>query len=120
MQINGMLYAARLLQYVEFPRSEVLGPRATEDDIPDLIARHKSIIIKPMFKGGVGTKGKSGLIGQAKTLRCAEGKGAPVLRGTAPRQRDRQGERRHFEGGAPAEHEVYFSITDPPSSARRQ
>jgi len=30
MQITGMLYGARLLDYVEFPAAEVLGPDATE------------------------------------------------------------------------------------------
>lgn len=113
MQINGMLYGARLLQYVDFPTSEVLGPGATEDDIRQLINRHKTIFIKPMFKGGVGGKGKSGLVGQAHDLK------------TALKEKERLyfAELRHdkgiakangvtFEGTVPAEHEVYFSITD--------
>ncbi len=33
MQITGMLYGARLLEHVEFPASEILGPGATEDEI---------------------------------------------------------------------------------------
>ncbi|TCO75760.1 hypothetical protein EV699_103236, partial [Plasticicumulans lactativorans] len=28
MQITGMLHGARLLQYVDFPTAEVLGPEA--------------------------------------------------------------------------------------------
>jgi succinyl-CoA synthetase beta subunit len=113
MEITGMLYGARLLDYVEFPAAEVLGPDATEDDIQGLIDRHNLIFIKPLFRGGVGKKGKSGLIGKATDLK------------TALKEKDRLYfvEHRHgnaaakangvtFEGGVPAEHEVYFAITD--------
>lgn len=113
MQITGMLYGSRLLRHVDFPCSEVLGPDASEDEIQGLIARHKMIFIKPLFKGGVGKKGKSGLIGKATDLK------------TALQEKERLyfATHRHgntvakangvtFEGGVPAEHEVYFSITD--------
>ncbi|HTQ70663.1 MAG TPA: ATP citrate lyase citrate-binding domain-containing protein [Acidocella sp.] len=113
MQITGMLYGSRLLRHVDFPCSEVLGPDASEDEIQGLIARHKLIFIKPLFKGGVGKKGKSGLIGKATDLK------------TALQEKERLyfATHRHgnvvakangvtFEAGVPAEHEVYFSITD--------
>ncbi len=113
MQITGMLYGAQLLRHVEFPASEVLGPGATEDGIQGLIERHGLIFVKPLFKGGVGKKGKSGLIGKATDLKTA----------LAEKERLYFAEHRHgnatakangvtFEGGVPAEHEVYFSITD--------
>ena len=89
------------------------GPGATEDEINSLIDRHKLIFIKPLFKGGIGKKGKSGLIGKATDLK------------TALREKERLyfAEHRHgnavakangvtFESGVPAEHEVYFAITD--------
>src|SRR5215211_2804555 len=113
MQVTGMLYGAQLLKHVDFPTSEVLGPGAREDEIQGLIDRHKVIFIKPLFKGGVGKKGKSGLIGKATDLK------------TALREKERLYfvEHRHgnavakangvtFESGIPAEHEVYFAITD--------
>jgi succinyl-CoA synthetase beta subunit len=113
MQVTGMLQGARLLRHVEFPTSEVLGPEASEAEIQALIDRCGSVFIKPVFKGGVGKKGKSGLIGRASDLR------------TALREKERLYfvEHRHgnalakangvtFEGAVPAEHEVYFSITD--------
>jgi hypothetical protein len=62
MQITGMLYGSKLLEYVDFPATEVLGPAASEDEIQGLLDRHKLVFIKPVFKGGVGKKGKSGLI----------------------------------------------------------
>src|SRR5438309_3474084 len=113
MQITGMLYGSRLLQFAGFPSSEVLGPDASEEQIKALIDRHGSIFIKPVFKGGVGKKGKAGLIGRAKDLRSA----------LAEKERLYFVEHRHgnqvaksngvtFEGAVPAEYEVYFSITD--------
>ena len=71
MQVTGMLYGGRMLRFVGFPASEVLGPDASEDEIKGLIERHGSVFIKPVFKGGVGKKGKAGLLGRAKDLKTA-------------------------------------------------
>ena len=113
MQVTGMLYGAKLLQFVGFPTSEVLGPSASEEEIKALIDRYGSVFVKPVFKGGVGKKGKAGLLGRASDLK------------TALKEKERLYfvEHRHgnqfakangvtFEGAVPAEHEVYFSITD--------
>ena len=113
MQVTGMLHGGRMLRFVGFPASEVLGPDASEDEIKALIERHGSVFIKPVFKGGVGKKGKAGLMGRATDLK------------TALKEKERLYfvEHRHgnqfakangvtFEGAVPAEHEVYFSITD--------
>jgi succinyl-CoA synthetase beta subunit len=113
VQLTGMLHGAELLRHVGFPTSDVLGPEATEEEIQALIDRCGSVFVKPVFKGGVGKKGKSGLIGRARDLREA----------LAEKQRlyfveHRQGNvstRAHgvtFEGAVPAEFEVYFSISD--------
>jgi succinyl-CoA synthetase beta subunit len=108
-----MLHGAKLLQFVGFPTSEILGPNATEAEIEALIAKHGQVFIKPVFKGGVGKKGKAGLIGKASDLQ------------TALKEKERLYfvEHRHgnqtaksngvtFEAAVPAEHEVYVSITD--------
>ena len=113
MLLNGMLFGARLLDHVGFPSPEVLGPAATEDEIRGLIDRHGVIFVKPWFRGGVGKKGKAGLIGEARDLAAA----------LAEKERLYFAEHRHgnasakangvtFEAGVPARHEVYFSITD--------
>jgi len=113
MQITGMLHGAKLLQFAGFPTSEVLGPDASEEEIRALIDRHGSVFIKPVFKGGVGKKGKAGLLGRASDLK------------TALKEKERLYFVEHrvgstvakangvtFEGAVPAEHEVYFSIAD--------
>src|SRR2546423_4665998 len=113
MQVTGMLHGSKLLKFAGFPSSEVLGPDASEDAIKALIERHGSVFVKPVFKGGVGKKGKAGLLGRASDLK------------TALREKERLYFVEHrvgnqtakangvtFEGAVPAEHEVYFSITD--------
>src|SRR5207248_3996637 len=113
MQVTGMLYGSKMLQFVGFPTAEVLGPDASEEDIKALIDKYGMIFIKPVFKGGVGKKGKAGLLGRATDLK------------TALKEKERLYfvEHRHgnqtakangvtYEGAVPAEHEVYFSITD--------
>jgi succinyl-CoA synthetase beta subunit len=118
-QLTALLHGAPLLRHVDFPNSEVLGSDATDDEIAALIKRHGLIIVMPLFKGGVGKKGKSGLIGRANDLRTA----------LAEKERMYFVEHRHgnatakangvtFEGGVPAEHEVYFSINASASSRR--
>ncbi len=113
MNLTGMLPGAKLLQFAGFPAAEVLGPAAYEEEIKDLLSRHCEILIKPVFKGGVGKKGKAGLIGRAKDLP------------TALREKERLFFAEHrvgttvakangvtYEAMVPAEHEVYFSLTD--------
>jgi len=113
MQLTGMLHGSKLLQFVDFPAAKVLGPEASEDEISALIESHGSVFVKPIFKGGVGKKGKSGLIGRAKDLKTA----------LAEKERLYFVEHRvgnvvskaqgvTFEGAVPAEHEVYFAISD--------
>jgi succinyl-CoA synthetase beta subunit len=113
MNITGMLYGARLLKLVDFPTPQVLGPEACEHKIKELLASCGEVFVKPIFRGGVGKKGKAGLVGRAKDLK------------TALKEKERLyfAEHRHgnavakaegvtFEGAVPAEHEVYVSIAD--------
>ena len=112
MNLTGLLYGTRLLNFVGFPTAEVLGPQAGEEEIQRLIEHHSSVFIKPMFKGGIGKKGKSGLIGRASDLKTAlqeierlyfaehrVGQISAKAKGVT------------IEGTVPAEHEVYFAIT---------
>lgn len=113
MQLTGLLWGKKLLQRVGFPTSEVLGPEASVDEIKDLIKRKGLVFIKPIFKGGVGKKGKAGLMGMVKNIE------------DALKEKERLYFAEHefhgaiskadgvtFEGGVEAEHEVYFAISD--------
>src|ERR671912_1773057 len=113
MQITGMLHGAKLLQFAGFPTSEVLGPDASEEEIRALIDRFGSIFIKPVFKGGVGKKGKAGLLGRASDLKTALKEKERlyfVEHRVGPTVAKANGVT--FEGAVPAQHEVYFSISD--------
>lgn len=111
MQLTGLLWGGKLLKRVEFPCADVLGPEASVDEIKDLIKKKGQVFIKPIFKGGVGKKGKSGLIGKASDI------------STALKEKERLYFAKHpsgaakadgvtFEGGVPAKNEVYFSIAE--------
>ena len=113
MQITGMLHGAQAAEFAASPTTEVLGPEASEEEIKALIDKHGLVFIKPVFKGGIGKKGKAGLLGRAKDLK------------TALNEKERLYFAEHrvghvkakangvtFEAGVPAEHEVYFSISD--------
>ncbi len=113
MQLTGLQWGGKLLQKVEFPTAEVLGPEASVDEIKDLIKRKGQVFIKPIFKGGVGKKGKSGLIGRATDITHALKEKerlyfAEHVHGTTSAKADGV----TFEGGVAADHEVYFSISD--------
>jgi succinyl-CoA synthetase beta subunit len=113
MQITGMLHGSKLLQFVGFPTTEILGPAASEGEIKAMIDKYGMVFVKPVFKGGIGKKGKAGLLGRAKDLHSALKEkerlyfvehrvGNTVAKANGVT----------FEAAVPAEHEVYFSISD--------
>ena len=113
MQITGMLHGARLLEFAGFPATEVLGPAASEEEIKALIDKHGLVFIKPVFKGGIGKKGKAGLLGRATDLKTALAEKERLY--FAEHQVGHVKAKANgvtFEAGVPAEHEVYFSISD--------
>jgi len=113
MQLTGMLHGARLLSYVDFPHAEVLGPEAGDAEIRDLIERHGEIFIKPVFRGGIGKKGKAGLVGRARDLPTAL-KEKERLYFVEHRAGDLHAKANGvtYEGFVPATHEIYFSLSD--------
>src|SRR6478736_2897609 len=86
MNITGMLYGAPLLAHVEFPTSEVLGPGATEDEIQGLIASDL----------------KTALAEKERLYFAEHRHGNVVAKANGVT----------FESGIPAQHEVYFAISD--------
>jgi succinyl-CoA synthetase beta subunit len=113
MQITGMLYGARLLEFAGFPATEVLGPGASEEEIKAMIDKYGQVFIKPVFKGGIGKKGKAGLLGRAQDLQTALAEKERLY--FAQHQVGHAKAKANgvtFEAGVPARHEVYFSISD--------
>ncbi|MBF0382938.1 MAG: carboxylate--amine ligase [Magnetococcales bacterium] len=113
MQITGMKWGAKLLKYVDFPTAEILPAEATNEQIQAMLDKYGKLLVKPVFKGGIGKKGKAGLLGIASDLR------------TALKEKERLyfAEHRHgnayaksegvtYEAFIEAEHEIYVSLTD--------
>jgi succinyl-CoA synthetase beta subunit len=62
MQIAGLRFGTKLLELVEFPVVKSLGGGATLDDLQQMLDQYGKLVVKPFFYGGVGKKGKAGLI----------------------------------------------------------
>ncbi len=113
MQLTGLLWGYKLLDYVGFPHSDVLGPNASVESIRALIDKNKEVFIKPIFKGGIGKKGKSGLLGRANNVTDAlKEKERLFFVEHIVGNTSAKAEGVTFEGSVPAKYEVYFSITD--------
>ncbi|WP_245301757.1 ATP citrate lyase citrate-binding domain-containing protein [Bradyrhizobium sp. LTSP885] len=108
-----MLYGSKLLKMIDFPHPEVLGPEATNAEIKDLIDRHRKIVIKPVFYGALGKKGKAGLVASADHLAQALREKERLFfaeHGSDERKVKASGVT--YEAFVPSEHEVYVSISD--------
>ena len=62
MQITGMKYGHKILALAEFPTPQILCNDAYSEEIDALIKKRGRLVVKPVFYGGVGKKGKAGLI----------------------------------------------------------
>jgi succinyl-CoA synthetase beta subunit len=62
MQITGLRYGKQLLDLVEFPAAKMLTGGATKEEIQELLDESGKVVVKPFFHGGIGKKGKAGLI----------------------------------------------------------
>ncbi len=62
MRITGMRYGAQILKLAGFPVPEVLKSNATYEAIETLLEKRGKLVVKPIFYGGVGKKGKAGLV----------------------------------------------------------
>ena len=64
MQLTGMRWGKKLMELVEFPVANVLTEEASADEINKLIESSPAnkCVVKPVFLGGIGKKGKAGLV----------------------------------------------------------
>ncbi|HOT98326.1 MAG TPA: ATP citrate lyase citrate-binding domain-containing protein [bacterium] len=112
MQISGLKYGAQLLELVEFPYAPFLTADATKEEIQTLLDQHKKLVIKPFFSGGVGKKGKAGLVRIADNLQDAlQAKKELYFATHLYGAKTVQASGVTYEAFIPSEIEVYFSIT---------
>ena len=113
MQLTGLLYGKQLLELVQFPTPEMLGPGCSDPELSDLIEKHGSVFVKPIFRGAVGKKGASGLVAQVDNMRDALAEkerlyfARHVFRGQEVKANGVT-----YEAAVPADYEVYVSISE--------
>jgi succinyl-CoA synthetase beta subunit len=111
VQLSGLRFGSRLLSLVDFPFAESLGSNATNEEIQAFLDRYGKVVVKPIFYGGVGKKGKAGLVRVCDNLSDALAAKKELYFAT-----HRYGTRTvtangvAFEAFIPSEIEVYFSI----------
>lgn len=112
MQLTGMKYGRKLLELVEFPIAKILDEDASVEEIKDLIAKRGKVVIKPCFMGGVGKKGKAGLIKIVDHISDAlEAKRDLFFAKHTNGNQVVHANGVTFEEFVPSDVEVYFSIT---------
>ena len=113
MQLTGLLHGKPLLDLVQFPSPEMLGPGCNDSDIRNLIVQHGSVFVKPIFKGAVGKKGASGLVACVHSLQAAIAEKERLyfaehnFRGQTVKANGVT-----YEATVPSEYEVYVSISE--------
>jgi succinyl-CoA synthetase beta subunit len=111
MQISGLKYGAQLLDLVEFPYAPFLTADADKEQLQRLLSQHKKLVVKPFFAGGVGKKGKAGLVRIVDTLVDAlQAKKELYFATHQYGQKTVLANGVTFEAFIPSEIEVYFSI----------
>ena len=111
MQISGLRFGSKLLDLVEFPVAKSLTGAATLDEIQSMLDQYGKVVVKPFFYGGVGKKGKAGLVRIVDNLTDAM-KAKEELYFTTHTWGDRTVRSNGvlFEEFVESEIEVYFSI----------
>ncbi len=112
MQISGLKYGKRLLELVEYPVAKSLDESATMDEIQHLLDECKKLVVKPFFYGGVGKKGKAGLLRFVENITEAmKAKEELFFAEHQYGSRVIHANGVSFEEFIPSEIEVYFSIS---------
>ncbi|WP_371229549.1 ATP citrate lyase citrate-binding domain-containing protein [Roseovarius sp. 2305UL8-3] len=113
MQLTGLLHGKPLLDLVQFPTPEMLGPGCSDADLSALIEKHGSVFVKPIFRGAVGKKGAAGLVARVSSLReaMAEKERLYFARHVF-RNQEVKANGVTYEAAVPADYEIYVSISD--------
>ncbi len=112
MQITGMKFGASLLELADFPIPKILDSSATLEDIELLMSKENKCVVKPVFYGGVGKKGKAGLVKIVKTpLEAMEAKKKLYFAEHTFHNQITQANGVTFEEFIPSSYEIYFSLS---------
>ncbi len=106
-----MRYGAEVLKLAGFPIPEVLPSNATFEEIEKLLEKRGKIVVKPIFYGGVGKKGKAGLVKIVSSVNEAlEAKRQLYFAEHVFHKEKVIANGVTFEEFIPSEYEVYFNL----------
>jgi len=112
MQITGMKYGAPLLKLADFPIPDILQSDATLDQLNAFIKKRGKCVVKPVFYGGVGKKGKAGLVQIVSTaLEANTARKKLYFASHIFHSRVIQANGVTFEEFIPSSYEVYFNLS---------
>ena len=112
MRITGMKYGAPVLNLAGFPIPEVLDADATMAEIEALINKRGRCVVKPIFYGGVGKKGKAGLVKIVDSISEAQNAKRQLYFAEHFFHNERiQSNGVTFEEFIPSSYEVYFNFS---------
>ncbi len=113
MQITGLKYGRRILEMVEFPVADTLTEEASMEEVSNLISKHGGrCVVKPFFMGGIGKKGKAGLVRIVKSVHEAmDAKRDLYFARHTVGNHTVQSNGVTFEGFIESDAEIYVSIT---------
>ena len=107
-----MKYGAPILKLANFPVPEVLDADATLEEVERLIKKRGKCVVKPVFYGGVGKKGKAGLVRIVSSVTEAmEAKRKLYFAEHVFHNRTIQADGVTFEEFIPSEYEIYFNLS---------
>jgi len=119
MQITGMKYGAQILSLAEFPTPQILDSNTTLEQVESLINKRGKVVVKPVFNGGVGKKGKAGLIKiVSNASEAMEAKHQLYFAKHVFHNQEIQACGVTFEEFIPSEYEIYFNLNTSTSSRR--
>ncbi len=119
MQITGMKYGAPILSLAEFPIPEILDSGATLEQVEALMHKRGRCVVKPVFNGGVGKKGKAGLVKIVSNANEAmEAKQTLYFAEHVFHNQKIQACGVTFEEFIPSEYEIYFNLNTSTTSRR--
>jgi len=112
MQITGMKFGRALLQLADFPIPKILDSDATLEQVEELLGKEGKCVVKPVFYGGVGKKGKAGLVKIASSaLEAMAAKRKLYFAEHTFHNREIQANGVTFEEFIPSSYEVYFNLS---------
>jgi succinyl-CoA synthetase beta subunit len=112
MQITGMKYGMPIIRLSEFPVPQILEENATMEELESLIAKRGKCVVKPVFYGGVGKKGKAGLVKiVSSAIEAIEAKKQLFFAKHFFQNQNIQANGVTYEEFIPSAYEVYFNLS---------